>query len=88
MPVASLPIFQNLSTIVQHRVERIIGGRCYLIEVAMVDDKRWRANLLRIPAMTAAMMPFYGATPDEAAAHLTDWLDRAHQIQAGRPNTV
>jgi len=28
------------------------------------------------------MMPFYGATPDEAAANLTDWLDRAHQHHA------
>jgi hypothetical protein len=54
----------------------------------MVDDKRWRANLLRIPGVPAAMMPFYGATPDEAATHLTDWLDRAYQVQAGRRNTV
>jgi hypothetical protein len=30
------------------------------------------------------MMPFYGETPDEAAAHLSDWLDRAHQ----QTNTV
>jgi hypothetical protein len=84
----SFQSFQNSSSIVRHRVERIIGGRCYLIEVAMVDDKRWRANLLRIPGVPAAMMPFYGATPDEAATHLTDWLDRAHQVQAGRRNTV
>ena len=28
------------------------------------------------------MMPFYGATPDEAATNLTDWLDRAHQHHA------
>ena len=67
-----------------HRFERIIAGRAYLIEVAMVDDQRWRAHILRIPGVPAAMMPFYGTTPDEAATHLTDWLDRAHR----RANTV
>jgi hypothetical protein len=48
----------------------------------MVDEKRWRANILRIPGVPGAMMPFYGETPDEAAMHLTDWLDRAYQHQA------
>ena len=76
---------KNVSSIVQHQIERIVGGRCYLIEVAMVDEKRWRANILRIPGVPAALMPFYGETPDEAATHLTDWLDRAHQHRA---NTV
>jgi hypothetical protein len=66
---------------VRHSFERIIAGRCYLIEVAMVDEKRWRANLLKLPGVPAAMMPFYGTTPDEAATHLTDWLDRAHQVK-------
>ena len=69
----------------RHRFERIIAGRSYLIEVAQVDEKRWRAHILRIPGVPTAMMPFYGETPDEAATHLTDWLDRAHQHQA---NTV
>jgi hypothetical protein len=68
--------------IVRHRFERIIAGRCYLIEVARVEEKRWRAQLERIPGIPAAMMPFYGETPDEAATHLTDWLDRAHQLLA------
>jgi len=63
---------------VQHRFERIIAGRNYLIEVAQVDEKRWRAHLLKLPGVPAAMMPFYGTTPDEAASNLTDWLDRAH----------
>ena len=65
----------------RHSFERIIAGRCYLIEVAMVDEKRWRANLLKLPGVPAAMMPFYGTTPDEAATHLTDWLDLAHQVK-------
>ena len=72
----------------RHRFERIVAGRCYLIEVAKVEEKRWRANLLRVPGVPIAMMPFYGETPDEAATHLTDWLDRAYQIKAGRTNTV
>ena len=62
----------------RQRFERIIAGRSYLIEVAQVDEKRWRANILKLPGGPAAMMPFYGTTPDEAATNLTDWLDRAH----------
>jgi hypothetical protein len=31
-------------------------------------------------------MPFYGETPDEAATNLTDWLVRAHQLQARQGN--
>src|SRR5262245_7155812 len=50
--------------IVRHRFERIIAGRCYQIEVAKVDDKRWRAQILRTPGVPTALMPFYGETPD------------------------
>ena len=78
-------LFSDNNNIVRHRFERIIAGRCYLIEVAQVEAKRWRANLLKLPGVPAAMMPFYGETPDEAAEHLTVWLVRAHQHQA---NTV
>ncbi len=73
------PLFKNISDLVRHSFERIVNGRCYLIEVAMVDEKRWRANILKLPGVPAAMMPFYGTTPDEAATNLTDWLGRAHQ---------
>jgi hypothetical protein len=73
-----ISIFQKLSDAVRQRFERIIAGRSYLIEVAQVDEKRWRANILKLPGGPAAMMPFYGTTPDEAATNLTDWLDRAH----------
>jgi len=68
----------QLDYIVRHRFERIIAGRCYQIEVAKVDDKRWRAHIMRAPGVPTAMMPFYGETPDEAAKHLSDWLIRAH----------
>jgi hypothetical protein len=70
---------------VRHRLERTIAGRPYVIEVAWVSDKRWRAHIVRIPGVPTAMMPFYGETPDEAATHLSDWLNRAHKHQA---NTV
>ena len=70
---------------VRHCFERTIAGRSVVIEVTWVAEKRWRAHIVRIPGVPTAMMPFYGETPDEAATHLSDWLDRAHQHQA---NTV
>jgi hypothetical protein len=70
---------------VRHRLERIIAGRPHVIEVTWISDKRWRAHIVRIPGVPNAMMPFYGETPDEAAANLATWLDRAHQRL---PNTV
>jgi hypothetical protein len=63
---------------VLHRFEKVIGGRPYLIEVAPIAEKRWRAHIVRIPGVPTALMPFYGETPDEAADHLSDWLTRAH----------
>lgn len=64
-----------------HRFEENICGRAYLIEVIAVSN-RWRAQLLRMPGVPTAMMPFYGHTPDEAAAQLTAWLTLAHRRQA------
>ena len=61
-----------------HRFEQTIGGRVYQIEVTSVGE-RWRAQLRRGPGMPTAMMPFYGQTPDEAAAQLTGWLTLAHR---------
>jgi hypothetical protein len=54
----------------------IINGRPYVIEVLPVSRDRWRAQLSR-RGTTTALMPFYGATPDEAASHLLGWLSRA-----------
>jgi hypothetical protein len=75
----------NSKTDVRHSLERTIAGRSFVIEVTWVAEKRWRAHIVRIPGVPTAMMPFYGETPDEAATHLSNWLDRAHQHQA---NTV
>jgi hypothetical protein len=60
-----------------HRFEEIIGGRTYQIEVTPVSN-RWRAQILRVPGMPTALMPFYGQTPAEAARQLSQWLMLAH----------
>jgi hypothetical protein len=62
-----------------HRYQEVIGGRVYHIEAALVHANKWRAQIVRIPGMPTALMPFYGATPDEAARQLTAWLIRVHQ---------
>jgi hypothetical protein len=64
-----------------HHYQETINGREFLIEVASVTETRWRAQLVRIPGLPTALMPFYGATPDEAARHLSDWLARIHRVQ-------
>lgn len=58
------------------RINEIINGRSCVIEVVPVGRDRWRAQLSR-RGVTTALMPFYGATPDEAALHLSRWLDLA-----------
>ena len=60
-----------------HRFHETIGGRAYQIEVTPVSN-RWRAQLSRTPGLPTSMMPFYGATPDEAARQLAKWLTLAH----------
>jgi IS1 family transposase len=64
------------------RFEELIAGRPYLIEVVPVSQDRWRAYIVRIPGVPNAMMPFYGRTPDEAAAQLRQWLTRAYERAA------
>lgn len=61
-----------------HHLQTEIGGRDYLLEMVQVSDGRWRAQIVRRPGVPTALMPFYGETPDEAAARLTSWLTRAH----------
>lgn len=66
------------NNVMVHRFEETIGDRAYRIEVTAVSN-RWRAQLSRGPGLPTAMMPFYGATPDEAAGQLTKWLTLAHR---------
>jgi hypothetical protein len=61
------------------RFEETINGREFLIEVSAVGGNRWRAHLVRVPGGSTALMPFYGATPREAAQQLSSWLARAHR---------
>ena len=62
-----------------HRFEESIGGRSYVIEVKNVDRDRWRADIVRLPGLPTAMMPFYGQTPAEAAGLLSQWLTKAYE---------
>jgi hypothetical protein len=71
-----------------HRFEESIAGRAYLIEVVNVAKGRWRAYIVRIPGVPAALMPFYGATPADAAHQLCEWLTRAHARAANPSPTV
>jgi hypothetical protein len=64
-------------TVNLHRFEEVINGREYKIEVSNVGGQ-WRAQIARVPGGSAATMPFYGKTPDEAAQHLSRWLSLAH----------
>lgn len=61
-----------------HRFDEVINGREYRIEVSNVGLGQWRAQIARRPGGSAALMPFYGKTPDEAAEQLSRWLALAH----------
>lgn len=67
-----------------HRFEETINGRNYCIEVSGVGVDQWRAQIARPPGGSAALMPFYGRTPDEAAQHLLQWLSMAHRHAQSR----
>lgn len=75
---ASIPSQLPHTAVNAHRFEEVINGREFLIEVSAVGCNRWRAHLVRLPGGSTALMPFYGATPQEAARLLSDWLARAH----------
>jgi hypothetical protein len=64
-----------------HRFAETINGREYLIEVSSVGADKWRAQIARTPGGSAALMPFYGKTPDEAAGGLSRWLALAHGLK-------
>lgn len=59
-----------------------------MIEVTAVSKDRWRAYIVRLPGVPTALMPFYGATPDEAARLLCDWLTRAYARAANPTSSV
>jgi len=71
-----------------HRFQELIAGRSYLIEAVPVAADRWRAYIVRLPGMPTALMPFYGATPAEAAQQLCEWLTRAHRRASSSTGSV
>jgi len=66
-----------------HRLKHEINGREYRIEVSRVALDRWRAQVMTTHGGPTALMPFYGPTPEDAAAELTAWLARAHRAVSG-----
>jgi len=74
--LSALPIpFHNVNV---HCFAEVINGREFKIEVSPVAPDKWRAQLARPGGGSAATMPFYGNTPDEAAGQLSRWLCLAH----------
>jgi hypothetical protein len=71
-------VFMPAASVNVHRFEEVINGRAYHIEVSSVGFNMWRAQIARVPGGSAALMPFYGKTPDEAAQHLSRWLSLCH----------
>lgn len=65
------------------RLTELVNGRAYAIEVLPVGRDRWRAQLAN-RGTTTAVMPFYGATPTEAAAQLAAWLTRVSAARGGK----
>jgi hypothetical protein len=63
-----------VTPVVKHLYEQHIAGRTYHIEVLPISASRWRAEIARLPGMPTSLMPFYGTTPEEAAAQLSRWL--------------
>jgi hypothetical protein len=62
-------------------LKREVNGRVYRIEVGR-SGHQWRARVLNAHGGPTAMMPFYGASADEAAQSLVKWLSRAHKSAA------
>ena len=78
--ILSFPLPTFLDRVVTlHRFERTINGCTYLIEAMRVDEDRWRAYLISVQGGPTALMPFYGATAEQAVRRLADWLTLAHQ---------
>ena len=68
-------------------IDETIEGRTYHIEVSRVGQDRWRAHVVRNSGVPNAMMPFYGATPDEAARHVSEWLALAYRTARSTPSS-
>jgi len=79
--LGSLTSIRRRTHVNVHRLRETINGREYLIEVSSVGSDKWRAQIARVPGGSAALMPFYGKTPGEAAGQLSHWLAIAHGVK-------
>ncbi|MFN8061246.1 MAG: hypothetical protein U0Q12_18950 [Vicinamibacterales bacterium] len=70
-----------MTTTVQHLATRI-NGRDYYIEVTNVDVRTWRAQVVTEYGGRTALMPFYGASAEDATERLAEWLRRASRPPA------
>ena len=70
----------DVDIVTVHHFEETINGRRYAIEVTPALGDRWRAYLVRTTGGPTALMPFYGATPQEAVTSLVAWLSLAHRV--------
>ena len=61
------------------RIEQLINGRLYYIELSQVQRDRWRAHVVTAQGAPTALMPFYDDTADAAAERLSEWLSRLHR---------
>lgn len=80
-----VPLESPLAAVNTLKYEETINGRPYTIEVSPVSPGRWRAQIVRTPGGSSALMPFYGVSPDEAAEHLSAWLTRAALLAPAGP---
>ncbi len=58
-----------------------IHGRDYRIEVSLVAQGRWRAEVVTPYGGPTALMPFYDSSPDGARDGLTAWLSSLQREQ-------
>lgn len=58
-------------------IDTVINGRTYRIEVSRVS-RQWRARVVNRFGGPTALMPFYGATAEQAAQDLSRWLTRVN----------
>jgi hypothetical protein len=74
--------FPRTEPVNTQRFEHCIAGRNYVIEVLPMSATRWRAQIARLPGMPTSLMPFYGATAEDAARELTNWLSLVSVVPA------
>lgn len=65
-----------------HKIEQLINGRLYHIELSQLQRQRWRAHVVTAQGTPTALMPFYDDTADAAAQRLAEWLIRLNRPES------